>query len=218
MNQDSLVLHPVHLQTLPDIAHDPQPPIDGELLALDWADTHEKQLVIRLAAREGRQTMNLRTMPGAQLVVFRRPRGGIAGWAGLDVTTDPVRPEVFSQFVYPQFRGAGLGGLLEHVVWAHLDRQGIPTVYMRMEIDTNDTLFEKRLASGYCRQVFADELGARFLAACRRCELFGASCTRQAFLAVDVAKAHALCVRARGALDVSLPLQVEASGLAGAVA
>ena len=219
MNRDPLVLHPVHRQAIAPKACDREPPSDGELLTLDWATAQEKQTVIRLAVREGRQTMNLRTMPGARLIVFRRPHGGIAGWAGLDITTDPVRPEVFSQFVYPEFRGSGLGGLLEHVVWAHLDGLGIPKVYMRMEIDSNDTLFEKRVASGYCREVFADELGSGFLAACRRCELFGAACRRQAFLAVDVAKAHALCNRARGPLDAALPHVVEAKlSLAGIAA
>ena len=213
MKRDSLVLHPVHVQTVSKNERDREPPSDTELLTLDWATSQEKQRVIHLASQEGRQTMNLRTMPGAQLIVLRRPQGGIAGWAGLDITSDPLRPEVFSQFVYPQFRGSGLGGLLEHVVWAHLDRHGISTVYMRMEIDSNETLFAKRLASGYCRQVFADELGARFMAACRTCELFGAACRRQAFLAVDVPAAHALCVRARGQLDTSLPqvLEVETS-------
>jgi hypothetical protein len=29
--------------------------------------------------------------------------------------SDPERPELFSQFVYPEFRGVGLGALLEHV-------------------------------------------------------------------------------------------------------
>lgn len=181
----------------------------AESLTLDWASADEKRTVIGLAVREGRQTMNLRTMPGARLIVLRRPCGGVAGWAGLDITTDPARPEVFSQFVYPEFRGSGLGGLLEHFVWAWLAHEGVPSVYMRMEIDSNETLFGKRVASGYCREVSPRELGDDFLQACGRCELFGKACRRQAFLAVDVPKAHAHCVRSRGPIELSLPLVIE---------
>jgi hypothetical protein len=178
-------------------------------LILAWADTQERQKVISLAFQEGRQTMNLRTMPNAELVVLRRSNGEFAGWAGVDVKTDPALPELFSQFVYPQFRGFGLGGLLEHFWWTYLDSQRCPTGFMRMELDSNQTLVERRLGSGYCRQVAPEQLGPRFVAACRRCELFGAACGRQVFLAVDVRKALAASARARGQLDIdSLPMRI----------
>lgn len=189
-----------------------EPLRNGERLTLDWADAHERRRVTILAAEAGRQTMNLRTMPDAALVVLRHPGGGFAGWAGMDVRSDPGRPEVFSQFVYPRFRGLGLGALLEHVWWAYLDAHGCETGFMRMELETNRTLFERRLASGYCRQVSAEDLGGRFVHACRNCELFGVECRQQAFLAVDVRKALAASVRSRGPLDLrALPLQVGAA-------
>jgi GNAT superfamily N-acetyltransferase len=178
-------------------------------LTLAWANDGERLRVISLAAQEGRQTMNLRTMPGARLVVLRRPDGGFAGWCGADVESDPQRPEVFSQFVYPEFRGVGLGALLEHVWWAYLASRGCSTGYMRMELETNQALFEHRLGSGYCRQLTPQELGPRFVSACRNCELFGAACRQQVYLAVDVAQALAASIRARGSLDIgSLPLRV----------
>jgi GNAT superfamily N-acetyltransferase len=182
----------------------------GEVpLTLAWADGWERQRVIGLAAREGRQTMNLRTMPGADLVVLRRPDGGFAGWAGMDVSTDPERPELFSQFVYPEFRGAGLGALLEHVWWAYLASHGCATGYMRMELESNDALFERRLKSGYCRQVTRQELGQHFVGACRECELFGTACRQQVYLAVDVQAALAASTRSRGSLDIgSFPMRV----------
>ena len=190
----------------------PEPLERGESLTLDWADAHERRRVMILAAGAGRQTMNLRTMPDAALAVLRNGRGGFAGWAGMDVRSDPEHPEVFSQFVFPRFRGLGLGALLEHVWWAYLDAHGCETGFMRMELDTNRTLFERRLASGYCREVSAHELGGRFVEACRSCELFQRECRRQAYLAVDVRRALAASVASRGPLDLrALPLAVEAA-------
>jgi GNAT superfamily N-acetyltransferase len=182
---------------------------DGEPLTLAWAEIEERQRVISLAQQEGRQTMNLRTMPGAKVVVLRRPAGLFAGWAGVDVDTHPRHPEVFSQFVYPQFRNRGLGSLLEHFWWAYLNFRGCGTAYMRMQLDTNQALVERRLRSGYCRRISRDELGERFEVACRKCELFGKACRRQVYLEIDVRKALMASAEARGAFHVgSLPLYI----------
>src|SRR5262245_64089229 len=53
---------------------------DAEPLTLAWADSREQERVNVLAVRAGRQTMNLRRMPGAKLVVLRRSDGQFAGW------------------------------------------------------------------------------------------------------------------------------------------
>jgi hypothetical protein len=181
----------------------------SEALILAWADGQERESVMALARQERRQTMNLRTMPGAELVVLRRLNGKFAGWAGVDVGSDRAHPEVFSQFVYPQFRGMGLGALLEHFWWAYLDSKGCSVGFMRMELDSNETLVERRLSSGYCREISPEELGPRFVGACHRCELFGVACRRQIFLAVDVRNALAACRRSRGTFDIgSLPMRI----------
>ncbi|MGR9108285.1 MAG: GNAT family N-acetyltransferase [Gammaproteobacteria bacterium] len=160
--------------------------------------------------------MNLRTMPCAKLAVLQGPDGELAGWAGMDAETHPERPEVFSQFVYPAYRGLGLGALLEHVWWAYLSAWGCHTAYMRMELDSNETLFRHRLASGYCREVSERELGSRFVSACRRCELFGKHCRRQVYLAVDVDKALRDSVRRRSRLDIRrLPIHFSIAGSRG---
>jgi len=182
-----------------------------EPLTLAWASRRDRELIIGLAIREGRQTMNLRTMPGAELFVLRRWDGRFAGWAGVDVRSDPEHPELFSQFVYPEFRGLGFGGLLEHAWWSFLHHAGCLKGYMRMELDSNDALCERRLASGYYRVVTAQELGSRFVGACRKCELFGNACGRQIFLEVDVRKALAASIRTRGSLDIlALPMRIPA--------
>ena len=178
-------------------------------MTLGWAYGRERFQVINLAASEGQQTMNLRTMPGAKLVVLRRPQGGFAGWAGMDADSDPKRPEVFSQYVYPEYRGRGLRALLEHVWWAWLDQRGCTVAYLRVELDCNADLFERRRSSGYCRQIWPEELGRKFVRACRGCERFGHRCRRQGFLAVDVQRALAASTRERGPLDIdALPLGV----------
>ena len=180
-----------------------------ETLTFAWADSQERKRVIALCMQEGRQTMNLRTREGAELVVLRRSNGQLAGWTGVDIKTDPVRPELFSQFVYPRFRGIGLGALLERFWWTYLDSQGYSIGFMRMELDSNQTLIEHRLRSGYCRRATPEELGQQFITACRNCELFGTACHRQIFLAVDVQKALAVRNRSSGPLDIdSLPLRI----------
>lgn len=171
-------------------------------LTLAWANSSQRRQIVELARNEGRQTMNLRTMPGARLAILLTPDGSFAGWAGMDAETHPDRPEVFSQFVFPAYRGRGLGALLEHVWWAYLSSRGCRTAYMRMEIDSNDKLFEHRLASGYCREASPEELGTRFVSACRGCELYGNHCSRQAYLSVDVEKALDESVKRRGSLDI----------------
>jgi len=169
---------PFKLGRSPDIGIRP----GEEPLTLAWADGRERQQVIGLAASEGRQTTNLRTMPYAKLVVLRRPQGGFAGWAGMDADSDPRCPEVFSQYVYREYRGRGLGALLEHVGWAWLDSRGCRTAYMRMEPDSRGDLFKRGRASG---------------------------CSRQAFVTVDVRTALAASIAARGPLDIeALPMRV----------
>jgi GNAT superfamily N-acetyltransferase len=178
-------------------------------LTLAWADEVERKRIIVLSMLEGRQTMNLRTGKGAELVVLRWLDGRLVGWTGVDVKTDPARPELFSQFVYPQYRGIGLGGLLEHFWWAYLDSQGYSTGFMRMELDSNQTLVEHRLHSGYYRRATREELGQKFITACRNCELYGKACHQQIFLAVDVKSALTTRRRAGGPLYVtSLPLRI----------
>ena len=174
-----------------------------EPLTLAWADRRERELVIGMAMKEGLQTMNLRTMPGAELVVLRRWNGRFAGWAGVDVRSDPSHPELFAPFVYPEFRGLGLGGLLEHVWWAVLDHVGCASGFLRMQAGANAARYERRLASGHFRVVTPEEIGPRFAGACRKCERFGNACARQVFLEVDVRKALAAKVRSRGRLDVT---------------
>jgi hypothetical protein len=99
--------------------------------------------------------------------------------------------------------------VVEHVGWAYLDQRGCSTAYMRMELDHHGDLFKSGRESGYSRQISPEEVGRKFVWACRHCELYGDPCRRQAFLAVDVQRALAASIRERGPLDLeTLPLRV----------
>ena len=74
-------------------------------ITLTWADSRLRRRVIDLATEKGMQTTYLTRMPHAKIAVLSCADGRIAGWAGMDVETDPEHPEVFSGFVYPEFRG-----------------------------------------------------------------------------------------------------------------
>jgi hypothetical protein len=194
--------HPIHLATRTRRQASP--------VTLAWADSAERELVVALARQAARQTMNLRTMPQARLVVLRQAGAGLAGWAGMDIAHDPQRPELFSQFVAPAFRGRGLGAILEHVWWTWLHRCGATVAYMRMEADSNAALLEKRLRLPFYRLVPERELDVRFVDDCRRCELYGRDCRRAAFLAVDVGQALAHSLQHLPVLDLdALPLRVD---------
>ena len=184
-------------------------PVEVEPLTLDWATSRERQRVIARAIQDGRQTMNLRTMPGAELVVARGSDGRLAGWGGVDVGSDPQYPEMFSWFVCAEFRGVGLGALFEYVALTKLDHAGCSTAFVRMGSDADPGLVERHLASGHYQVVRSGDLPPRFVGACRKCELFDNACRRQVFLAVDVRKALAASATGRGPLDLAaLPLRI----------
>ncbi|MEJ2591202.1 MAG: GNAT family N-acetyltransferase [Candidatus Thiodiazotropha sp.] len=178
-------------------------------ITLTWADSHLRRRVIDLATETGMQTTYLTRMPHAKIAVLCCADGRIAGWAGMDVETDPEHPEVFSGFVCPEFRGLGLGTLLEHVWWAYLSAWGYKTAYMRMECGAGQRLVRHWLETGYCRPTFDDTPATPFQESCRVCELFAATCSGCPYLVVDVEKALAVSVRRTGPVDICrLPLRL----------
>ena len=178
-------------------------------ITLTWADSRLRRQVIDLAMEKGMQTTYLTRMPHAKIAVLSCADGRIAGWAGMDVETDPEHPEVFSGFVCPEFRGLGLGMLLEHVWWAYLSAWGYKTAYMRMECGAGQRLVRHWLETGYCRPTFDDTPATPFQESCRICELFAATCSGSPYLVVDVDKALAISVRRTGPMDICrLPLRL----------
>lgn len=177
-------------------------------ITLAWADNRQRHRIIDLAAEAGLQTTSLRNLPQAKLVMLRCEDGRIAGWAGMDVETDPEHPEVFSGFVYPEFRRLGLGALLEHVWWAYISAWGCKTAFMRMECGSGQRLVSYWLETGYCRQASDSRLSRQFTGACHICDLFGAACAGNSYLMVDVEKALTASIQRTGPLDICrLPIR-----------
>lgn len=146
-------------------------------------------------------------MSKAKLVVLRCLDGGFAGWAGMDVETNPGRPLLFSHFLYPEYRGLGLGALLEHVWWAYLSAWGCKIGYQHLESGSSKRLLKHKRTIEYCRQLMKQENVARQVEACHICELYDGGCKDQAYLAIDVEKALAASIRQRGPLDIcGLPM------------
>lgn len=168
-----------------------------------------------MASEAGLQTTNLRTMPRAKLAVLRCDDGRYAGWAGMDAETDPAHPEVFSGFIRPEFRGIGLGALLEHVWWAYISAWGCKTALIRLDCDCERRLVAFWLKTGYCRLALSSDLGRQSLGACRLCELFDSECVGNPYLVVNVEKALAVSKQRMGPLDIcSLPIRfcIDTSG------
>ena len=178
-------------------------------ITLTWADSRLRRRVIDLATKRDMQTSYLTRMPHAKIAVLCCADGSIAGWAGMDAETNPEHPEVFSGFVCPEFRGLGLGMLLEHVWWAYLSAWGYKSAYMRMECGAGQHLVRHWLETGYCRPTFDDAPATPFQASCRVCELFATTCSGCPYLVVDVEKALAVSVRRTGPMDICrLPLRL----------
>jgi hypothetical protein len=155
---------------------------------LDWASPTERLEIMDRARAYGRQTMNLRLMPEARLLRLRAVQDGnrIVGWAGFDIAFTPGMGEVFSLFVEPEYRTYLVGLVLETARCAYLKKAGASRVLCRMAASTNDSLLSYRLGNGLMMEADAREISPGALALCRQCELFGASCARQAYVWVNV--------------------------------
>ncbi len=155
---------------------------------LNWASQAERGHIFKTMKDNGRQTMNLRIMPTAKLILLKSvSRGGaIAGWGGLDFEHNPKFPEVFSQFVFPQYRTYLLGLALIHIRALLLQENGFKTGYFRMEAESNAELFAMRTSSGLYRAIPDAEVDQNWKNNCTNCELYKVSCMKQAYLKFDV--------------------------------
>lgn len=165
-----------------------RPPNLDRRFIVDWADQRLVDTLIPQMQAESRQTMNLRTGLAPKLLVCRQGREPI-GWAGLDITTFPEYPELFSLYLYPRFRRYTIGLLLETARWKYLDDHGIEVAYGRMEIATNFRLFRYRLSTGLFTPRERGDFPEEWVRRCEGCELHGRECTEQRYIAIDVKRA-----------------------------
>jgi hypothetical protein len=171
-------------------------------LTLDWADHRQRQKVIELVERMGRQTVHLRSCPEAKLAIIRFPDGELVGWAGMDAEARPDRPTLFSHFVYPQYRDLKLDRLLEHVWWAYLSAWGCKIGYLSLEQGNNKRLLRHRVTTEYCPQLTEHSKSKRLKDACRNCDLYYCDGKGQTYYAIDVEKALSASVSSMRKLDI----------------
>lgn len=189
-------------------SHTRKKPSRRTRITLAWADNRQRHRIIDLATKAGLHTLSLKNSPKAKIVVLRCADGRIAGWAGMDVETDPEHPEVFSGFVCPEFRGHGLGSLLEHVWWAYISAWGCKTAYMRLDCAVSQHVVNAWRKTGYCYPATDSWRSRQLTGACPICELFALECEGSTHLAVDIEKALAVSIQRMGHLDICrLPIR-----------
>ncbi len=160
------------------------PSLDFEI---NWATHEERKLILQTMVQNHRQTMNFRTMPTAKLLVMRDRNDlrKIVGWEGLDYQHNPKFPEVFSQYVAPEYRTYLLGLALSHACASFLQSVGVKNAFLRMEAESNSDLLELRKSSIY-RILESEELDQQWVSECQKCELKGSHCKVQAYLTYKV--------------------------------
>ena len=150
---------------------------------IDWATDVERKSILKKMLAADRQIMNLTSMPTSKLLVLKDKKlGKIIGWEGLDFEHNPKFPEVFSQFVEPEYRSYLLGLALSHACACVMDSNGIEKVFLRMESATNDKLLNIRTTSKIYKLIPEEEIDMEWKSMCKECNLYGSHCTEQAFL------------------------------------
>lgn len=163
-------------------------PIAGRRFSLEWAAPNVLDDILARMRSEGRQTMNIRTAEEAHVLVCRLDDEPV-GWAGLDIATWPAYPELFSLYLYPEYRRYTIGLLLETARWKYVHDMGVKVAYARMELATNFRLFRYRLETGLFKAVDPEDFPKEWLDRCGGCELYGNHCTQQRYVSIDIERA-----------------------------
>lgn len=175
------------------------------------ATSLEKEFIMKIMMSENRQTMNLRLMPNAKLLLLQDKDNDSAtvGWAGVDYEFNPKFPETFSLFIMPDYRKKRLSLILKHALYSILHFKGFTKAYIRMEAMQNTNLMEHNLKTGAYHLLNAGEINNSWKENCFKCELYNNSCQSQSYLEVDVLRLFNYCNNKLGTLsDVNFPKSV----------
>lgn len=173
------------------------------------ATSLEKELIMKLMMSKNRQTMNLRLMSNAKLLLLQNTDNIIVGWAGVDYEFNPKFPETFSLFIMPNYRKKRLSLILKHALYSILHFNGISKAYIRMEAMQNKSLMAHNLKTGAYYLLNGDEIDDAWKENCLKCELYKNSCQSQSYLEVDVLKLFHYCNNKLGAIsDINFPKSV----------
>lgn len=183
----------------------------GSNYSVKLANSREKDFIMKIMNSENRQTMNLRLMPNAKLLLLQDKDNdnATAGWAGVDYEFNPKFPETFSLFIIPNYRSRHLSLILKHALYSILYFNRVSKAYIRMEAIQNKSLMAHNLKTGAYRLLNADEVNSSWRENCFTCELYNNSCQSQSYLEVDVIKLFNYCNNKLGAIsDIIFPKSV----------
>lgn len=161
-------------------------PAEGTSFSIGLADLAERSAIMATMLEAGRQTMNLRLMPTAELLTLKNENDEIIGWGGLDFRHNPGFAELFSQFVAPEFRHFLLGLALVHSRALILQAHGIAEAFFRMDASSSAELLELRTNLKLYRTLSAEEVDPYWRSYCEKCELYRKTCMKQVYLAFNV--------------------------------
>jgi hypothetical protein len=155
-------------------------------IQIGLATLAEKRSIVSILEGIDRQTMNLRLMPEAEVIVVKLD-GTLIGWGGYSVPTQTGhQPEVFSLHVNPEYRGLHIGALIEYVRCVALEGNGVSTAYTRMTYAADYWLLSKRAESSYYSVLEASALDSNYVGLCQQCNIYGTRCLERIFLRIDV--------------------------------
>lgn len=177
--------------------------------SIGWASPSEKSALVPLLQSLARQTMNLRIMPTAHLLVLRHGDTPV-GWIGTDAQHAAEFPELFSFYLEPSYRNfrLGFGPLLRKLAMQYLRGEGRSHVFVRIEASHNGRMIDFAESQGGGRLVKREALPTEFLHLCTQCELYLKDCQTQAYLELSVDQAlEGLTAIAPELTPASLPLR-----------
>jgi len=176
------------------------------------ASEYEKNKIMNIMISEYRQTMNIRLMPTAKLILLKDESRGneIIGWFGLDYQYNVDFPETFSLYIMPDYRSLHLSLVLKHAAYSILSENGITKSYTRMEASHNQRLIQHNINTGFYRILHSSEINAAWKAMCSHCELYKKNCKSQMYLEVDVSRMiNSLNAKLGKLPDLNFPKSIE---------
>lgn len=179
---------------------------DFELRLCSAEEKSEIENKIRLL---GRQTMNLRKMPDAEMLSLRDMSQGekLIGWCGISTRFNPDYPEFFSLHLEVEYRSFLLGILLDYARAKYTMSQGFDFAFLRMTRDQSSRLLQNRRESGCYELMNPENLDPGYRDLCQSCELFGNKCAERDFLKINLPLLVAFGERRLGRIDFDFPLR-----------
>lgn len=146
------------------------------------AKSFESKFILENIRANRRQSMNIRTMHDPRLFVLKSDEQ-IMGWIGISMGHFKDYAEYFSLFVLPEYRGQGLGLLLELQVVETAIKNNFRELHFRVDSDSSRRLFDIRLQSKEMKIISPPDIVKKM---CQDCELYKTACFEQVFFVMNL--------------------------------